>query len=105
MILHPTVAQTSPGIQHPPPMSLAQGVLPATHEIVPVQVYPAGQHPIVPIPVSVTVTQVSPVAQHRLGALEQAEVPAGHSNCLFSNSARAAAAAFLPLFIRPTARA
>jgi hypothetical protein len=29
--LHPTVAQTSPGIQQPPPMSLAQGLLPATH--------------------------------------------------------------------------
>jgi hypothetical protein len=31
VVLHPTVAQTSPGIQHPPPMSLAHGVLPATH--------------------------------------------------------------------------
>jgi len=31
VILHPTVAQTSPGIQQPPPTSLPQGVLPATH--------------------------------------------------------------------------
>jgi hypothetical protein len=49
-----------------------------------------------------TVTQISLGAQHRLGALEQASVPAGHENCLFSNSA-STAAALLPPFPRLTA--
>lgn len=31
VFLHPTGAQTYPGIQHPPPILLAHGVFPATH--------------------------------------------------------------------------
>lgn len=86
---HPMLAQTKPGIQHPPPMSEGHPCWDPEQAIDPVQLMPSGQHPTGPKPVSVICTHSVPVWQQLLGKpmAEQSDVPVGHANCLFSSLA------------------
>lgn len=78
---HPPGTQLYPEIQHPPPSASEQvvhglGHLPTTFE----HFFPFGQHPTSPDPVSFTISQVSPILQHRsVRPIDvQAFVPVGH---------------------------
>lgn len=88
-------AQINPGMQQPPPISLAHAMLPsAQSDTPPPHVAPCGQHPTGPSPVSVTSTHVSPSWQQLLGKPmeEQLAVPLGQAHWRFSRKARAEAA-------------
>lgn len=77
---HPTSKQAYPGIQQPPPGLLGQSVYPSAQvPRDPAQVWPFGQHPTSPKPVSCTIIHVDPVPQQLFGRLieVQAEVPDG----------------------------
>lgn len=91
---HPMLAQTKPGIQHPPPISEGQPCWDPEQAIEPVQLMPSGQHPTGPKPVSVICTHSVPDWQQLLGKpmAEQSDVPVGHANCLFSSLATASLA-------------
>ncbi|KAL2127065.1 hypothetical protein VTI74DRAFT_11383 [Chaetomium olivicolor] len=82
-------------MQHPPPTSLPQAVLPSAQvDIPPPHIAPAGQHPTGPSPVSGTCTHFSPCPQQLLGypIEEQLAVPLGQAHWRFSSKARAEAA-------------
>ena len=87
--LQPTLSQTLPGMQQPPPKLSGHAVSPAGQpDTVLPQTCPLSQQPTSPNPASVVIWQTRPVAQQLFGRLieVQADVPPGHAKSRVSRA-------------------
>ena len=87
--LQPTLSQTLPGMQQPPPKLSGHAVSPAGQpDTVLPQTCPLAQQPTSPNPASVVIWQTRPVAQQLFGRFMEvhAEVPPGHAKARVSRA-------------------